>query len=58
MSALYPVTENATREVKYINNLVEDWEDNEYVYDYLTIIQTKITLTFRFTNLQLKINQK
>ena len=33
-AALYPVTADATNK-KNNNNLVEDWEDDEYVYDYL-----------------------
>ena len=40
-AALYPVTEHASRENKYFNNLVEDWEDFENVFDYLTRIQNK-----------------
>ena len=38
-AALHPVTEHATRENKYIANLVKDWEANEYVHNYLTKIQ-------------------
>ena len=35
-AALYLVTEHATRENKYINNLVDDGEYNETAYDYIT----------------------
>ena len=47
-AALYPVTEHATRENKYIINLVQDSEENENVYDYLARIQKnyKINLWF------------
>ena len=53
-AALYPVTKDATRENKYINNKVDDWEDNENTSDYLIRTQN-ITSTFGFTNLQLKM---
>ena len=28
-AALFPAADHATRESRYINNLVDDWEDNE-----------------------------
>ena len=40
-AALHPVTEHATREKKYINNLVNDWEYNETAYNYITKIQNQ-----------------
>ena len=44
-AALYTVTDHATKENKYIKNLVEDWEeDNEYVYDSLTKIQNNYNI--------------
>ena len=43
-AALYPVTQDATRENKYINNLVDDWEYNETAYDYITKIQNKYNI--------------
>ena len=43
-AAIYPVTKVATRENKYINNLVDHWEDNENTYDYLTRMQNKYNI--------------
>ena len=43
-AALHPVTEHATREIKYINNLVDDWEYNETAYDYIKKIQNKYNI--------------
>ena len=40
-AALYPLTQDVTRENMYINNLVDDWEYNETAYDYITKIQNK-----------------
>ena len=47
-AALHPVTEHATRENKYINNLVDDWEYNETAYDYITKIQNKYNINIWF----------
>ena len=47
-AALYPVTQDATRENKYINNLVDDWEYNETAYDYITKIQNKYNINVSF----------
>ena len=47
-AALYPVTQDATRENKYINNLVDDWEYNETAYDYITKIQNKYNINIWF----------
>ena len=47
-AALHPVTEHATRENKYINNLVDDWEYNETAYDYITKIQNKYNIIILF----------
>ena len=47
-AALFPVTDHAIRESKYINNLVDDWEDNENTYDYLTRIQNKYNINIWF----------
>ena len=33
-AALFPAADHATRESKYIKNLVDDWKDNENTYDY------------------------
>ena len=38
------MTQDATRENKYINNLVDDWEYNETAYDYITKIQNKYNI--------------
>ena len=43
-AALYPVTQDATRENKYINNQLDDWEYNETAYDYITKIQNKYNI--------------
>ena len=48
---LQPVTELATRENKYINNLVDDWEYNETAYDYKKKSKTDIISIFGFTSL-------
>ena len=40
-AALYRLTKDATRENNYINNLVDDKEDNENTYDYLIRMQKK-----------------
>ena len=40
-AALYHVTQDGTRDNKYINNLVDDWEYNETAYGYITKIQKK-----------------
>ena len=42
------MTQDATRENKYINNLVDDWEYNETVYDYITKIQNKYFINIWF----------
>ena len=47
-AALHHVTEHATREDKYINNLVDDWEYNETAYDYITKIQNKYNINIWF----------
>ena len=47
-AALHPVTEHATRENKYINNLVDDWEYNETAYDYITKTQNKYNINIWF----------
>ena len=47
-AALFPVTDHATRESKYINNLVDDCEHNENNYDYLTRIQNKYNINIWF----------
>ena len=43
-AALYPVTQDTTRENKYINNLVDDWEYNETAYDCKIKIQNKYNI--------------
>ena len=43
-AALYPVTQDATRENKYINNLVDDREYNETAYDFIAKIQNKYNI--------------
>ena len=43
-AALHPVTEDATRENKYINKLVDGWEYNETAYDYITKNQNKYNI--------------
>ena len=45
---MHPVTDHATRENKYINNLVDDWEYNETAYDYITKIQNKYNINIWF----------
>ena len=45
---MHPVTEQATRENKYINNLVDDWEYNETAYDYITKLQNKYNINIWF----------
>ena len=50
-TALFPAADQPTRESKYISNLVDDWEDKENTYDYLTRIENK----YGFTNPQLKM---
>ena len=47
-AALHPAARNATRENKYIDNLVDDWEDNEYAHNYLTKIQNKYNINIWF----------
>ena len=47
-AALNPVTQDATRENEYINNLVDDWEYNEIAYDYITKIQSKYNIIIWF----------
>ena len=47
-AALHPVTEHVTRENKYINNLVDDWEYNETAYGYITKIQNKYNINIWF----------
>ena len=42
------MTQDATRENKYINNLVDDWEYNETAYDYITKIQKKYNINIWF----------
>ena len=46
--ASYTVTEHATRENNFINNLVEDWEDNEFVYECLAKIQNNHNINIWF----------
>ena len=43
-AALFPAADHATRESKYIYNLVDDWEDNENTYGYLTRMQSKYNI--------------
>ena len=38
------MTQDATRENKYINILIDDWEYNETAYDYITKIQKKYNI--------------
>ena len=47
-TALHLVTEHATRENKYINNLVDDWEYNETAYDYIAKKQNKCNINIWF----------
>ena len=47
-AALFPVTDHATRESKYINNLVDNWEDNKNTYDYLARMQNKNNINIWF----------
>ena len=47
-AALFPVTDLATRENKYFNNLVDDWEDNENIYDYLISLQNQYNTNIWF----------
>ena len=47
-AALHPVTEHATRENKYINNLVDDWEYNQIAYDYIIKVQNKYNIDILF----------
>ena len=47
-AALFPVDHHATRESKYISNIVDDWEDNENTYDYLTRMQNKYNINICF----------
>ena len=47
-AALHPVTEHATRENKHIAKLVEDWEANEYVHNYITKFQNKTKINIWF----------
>ena len=42
------MTQDATRENKYINNLIDDWEYNETAYDYITKIQNNININIWF----------
>ena len=48
LAALHPVTEHATTENKYIANLVDEWEANEYVHNFLTKIQNKYNINIWF----------
>ena len=47
-AALHPVTEHATKENEFFNNLVDDWEYNETAYDYITKIQKKYNINIWF----------
>ena len=47
-AAYYPVTKDATTENKNINNLVDDWADNENIYDYLIRMQNKYNINIWF----------
>ena len=47
-AALFPVTDHATRESKYINNLVDNWRDNKNTYDFLTRIEKKYNINIWF----------
>ena len=47
-AALHPVTEHATRENKYNNNLVDDWEYKETAYDYITKIKNNYNISIWF----------
>ena len=47
-AALYPVTQDATRENKYINNLDDDWDYNETAYDYIKKIQKNYNINIWF----------
>ena len=47
-AALFPAADHATRESKYINNLVDEWEDNKSTYDYLTRKQNKYNINIWF----------
>ena len=42
------MTQDATRENKYINNLVDDGEHSETAYDYITKIQNKCNIKIWF----------
>ena len=35
-------------ENKYFKKVAEDWDDNEYVYDYITRIQNKYNINIWF----------
>ena len=47
-AALYPVTQNATRKNKHINNLIDDWEYNETAYYCITKFQNKYNINIWF----------
>ena len=47
-AALFPAADHATRESKYTNNLVDDWEDNENTYCYLISLQNKYNINIWF----------
>ena len=48
IAALHPLTEHATRENKFINNLVDDCEYNETAYDIITKVQKKYIINIWF----------
>ena len=48
---LYPVTQDATRENSYINNLVDDWEYKETAYDYIKNSKINVLSIFGYTGL-------
>ena len=51
-AALFPAADQGNRKSKYINNLVDDWEDNENTYyentDYLIRLQNKYNTNIWF----------
>ena len=57
-AALFPAGDHATRESEYINNLVDDWEDNENSYDYLTRIQNKYSIIIWFYQPSIEVDTK
>ena len=42
------MSQGATKENKYINNLVDEWEYNETTYDYISQIQNKYNINIWF----------